>query len=181
MKFLLGDTDENNDSCFPNLTFNERLWGFIICVAVGNSDSIQDIWSRSFLLAPSWVWPLEVLPSLLFCSPLATSYPSLGSNVWMQHWLFDWIQAAIQFDDRLKTQNHNNSVRLCPFRDPNLSHFVRQPPFSLRMPNSPNPLLHLVLCFLLPFRPRLHQILPEWDYPAFQRQLIYIFCGISWL
>ena len=35
MKFLLGDTDENNDSCFPNLTFNERLWGFIICVSVG--------------------------------------------------------------------------------------------------------------------------------------------------
>lgn len=44
--FLTGETNDN-DSCFPSLTFNERLMGFAICVGVGKCAIIQGI-SSSF-------------------------------------------------------------------------------------------------------------------------------------
>jgi hypothetical protein len=45
--FLINDNTEENDSCFPSLSFNERLMGFAICVAVGINQSIKVTSSNS--------------------------------------------------------------------------------------------------------------------------------------
>ena len=36
-EFFFGSRDEDNESCFPTLTYRERLIGFLICFAIGFS------------------------------------------------------------------------------------------------------------------------------------------------
>lgn len=35
----MNEPSDDNDSCFPNLSFNERLIGFGVCVVVGNMEN----------------------------------------------------------------------------------------------------------------------------------------------
>lgn len=38
---FLGEEKEENQSCFPSLSFNERMMGFGICFVVGSSAVTQ--------------------------------------------------------------------------------------------------------------------------------------------
>ena len=34
-EFFFGSRDEDNESCFPSLTYKERIIGFLICFGIG--------------------------------------------------------------------------------------------------------------------------------------------------
>lgn len=73
MKLLLGsNTDEDNDSCFPSLSWSERLWGFIICVAIGTPLTTQAISSNCSPSDPSLASRWAAPPNLQYSSPSET-------------------------------------------------------------------------------------------------------------
>lgn len=40
-EFFFGSRDEDNESCFPSLTYKERIIGFLICFGIGKNYHIK--------------------------------------------------------------------------------------------------------------------------------------------
>lgn len=51
-KNIFKKKEEKEESCFPNLSFTERLIGFGICCVLGTYRTIQDLSFRFFPLEP---------------------------------------------------------------------------------------------------------------------------------
>jgi len=60
-KNLFSTKKEEDEGCFPNLTFTERLIGFGICCVLGIMSAIQAMLFKSYLSEPSWVSQLVIL------------------------------------------------------------------------------------------------------------------------
>ena len=48
-EFFFGSHEEDNESCFPSLTYKERIIGFLVCFVIGKFILIKNFIKRSFI------------------------------------------------------------------------------------------------------------------------------------